>query len=297
MRTVIHLPLAGPRETIRVRSVGHRRTRAASMLRDSPAGRRHEFLSDADRRRQAAQQARQSLGQPVTGDTGRIRPDRAPAFDNTPRDTPHSVDNNPRPFRGASAGQHMEWPVRRPISTTKRRPWTSRSQRGPAARHSLRIRARRTSLTGRTVPCARTTAARPPMTGTATVDSGIAPRCGISSGGRNAKRASSSGRGPFLVVSSGVRLRERVGGAAARREVGQDGGDVQRRVGGIAVFGDAPAVWAARSASRRARAAARRRCQRLRGRFSPPSPSPFSSSASPITSPSPSVISRTAVSL
>ena len=103
-----------------------------------PGGQTAQPFSDADRRRQAAQDARQSLGETPTGDTGRARPSRTPAFDNVPSDRPNPVDNIPRPFRGTSAGQDTG-PLRvAPTGTTRRRPQTSRSQRGHSARHSLR---------------------------------------------------------------------------------------------------------------------------------------------------------------
>ena len=125
-----------------------------------PGGQTAQPFSDADRRRQAAQDARQSLGETPTGDTGRARPSRTPAFDNAPSDRPNPVDNTPRPFRGTSAGQDTGRPARRSYRDDETAAPTSRSQRGHSARHSLRTRERRTRPTGSTVPRARTRVAR-----------------------------------------------------------------------------------------------------------------------------------------
>ena len=95
-------------------------------------------FDDADRRRQAAQDARQSLGQPAANDAPNLSPARPRLFDNAPRDNggftgnrandtqnkprPHRTAEfsgnaagpagNPRPFRGASPDMGTARPAR-----------------------------------------------------------------------------------------------------------------------------------------------------------------------------------------
>ena len=80
-------PLAHPTPRT-FRAVGPQDAGANTYRTDTAveAARRRPF-SVADRRRQAAEDARQSLGQPSPNDIGRIRPFRSPAFDNVPRNS------------------------------------------------------------------------------------------------------------------------------------------------------------------------------------------------------------------
>ena len=107
---------------------------------DQPNPQTSRPFSNADRRRQAAQDARQSLGQTPVDDNRRLRPSRPPTFDNAPnangrysgnrvddtpeaprsgrtpdvtRDAPGTRADNPRPFQGASGGQDVGQPARR----------------------------------------------------------------------------------------------------------------------------------------------------------------------------------------
>ena len=73
---------AGPRDA----GANAYRPDAGSAAPRQPVPQTARPFSDAEQRRQAALNARQSLGQPPPGDAGRVRHDRPQTFDNVPRD-------------------------------------------------------------------------------------------------------------------------------------------------------------------------------------------------------------------